>query len=39
MRDTKTQDFFFEVQSLTKDAYVFIVELTKSRVSFNPNQL
>jgi hypothetical protein len=31
--------FLSEVQSPTKDAYVSIVELTKSRVSFNPNPL
>jgi hypothetical protein len=36
MRDTR---FLLEVWPPTKDAYVSIVELTKSQVSFNPNLL
>jgi hypothetical protein len=36
MRDTI---FLPEVRAHTKDAYVSVVELTKSWVSFNPNPL
>jgi hypothetical protein len=35
-KDTR---FLPEVRPPTKDAYVSVVELTKSRVSFNPNPL
>jgi hypothetical protein len=35
-KDTR---FLPEVHPPTKDAYVFVVELTKSWVSFNPNPL
>jgi hypothetical protein len=35
-KDTR---FLPEVRPPTKDAYVSVVELTKSRVAFNPNPL
>jgi hypothetical protein len=31
--------FFIEVRSPINDVYVSVVELTKSRISFNPNTL
>jgi hypothetical protein len=38
MRDKDTR-FFLKVWPPTNDAYVSVVELTKNRVSFNPNLL
>jgi hypothetical protein len=39
MRGTMTKDFFLKFGHPKKDAYVSVVEPTKSWVSFNPNPL